>query len=54
MDQSAILLARDFQLPLHVFNFDQPGSMKRICLGENVGTFIDHQVATRLVEHVET
>lgn len=53
MDQSAIILARDFRLPLHVFNFDQPGSMRRICSGENVGTFIDHQVATKLVEHVE-
>jgi uridylate kinase len=54
MDQSAIILARDFQLPLHVFNFDQPGSMRRICEGENVGTYIGHQVTTRLVEHVET
>lgn len=54
MDQSAIILARDHRLPLHVFNFDQPGFMKRICSGENVGTYIDYQVETMLVEHVQT
>lgn len=53
MDQSAILLARDHHLPIHVFNFDRPGSMKRICMGENVGTYIDHQVKTELIEPVE-
>jgi uridylate kinase len=40
MDQSAFILARDFGLPIHVFNFDQPGSMRRVCEGEHVGTLI--------------
>lgn len=40
MDQSAFILARDYGLPIHVFNFDQPGSMKEICQGKNVGTVI--------------
>jgi len=40
MDQAAMILARDHGLPLHVFNFDQPGAMARICNGEQVGTYI--------------
>jgi uridylate kinase len=40
LDQSAILLARDHQLPIHVFDFDAPGMMYRICSGEDVGTRI--------------
>lgn len=41
MDQSAFILARDFHLPMHVFNFDKPGSMKEICEGQNNGTIIN-------------
>ncbi|MCL6549169.1 MAG: UMP kinase, partial [Alicyclobacillus sp.] len=40
MDQSAILLARDYNLPVHVFNFDESGVMARICAGEDVGTIV--------------
>ncbi|WNQ11451.1 UMP kinase [Paenibacillus aurantius] len=40
MDQSAFILARDHNLPLHVFNFDKPGSMKEICEGNHHGTTI--------------
>lgn len=40
MDQSSILLARDYNLPIHVFDFDTAGAMQRICQGENVGTLI--------------
>jgi uridylate kinase len=40
MDQSAFILARDYHLPIHVFNFDKPGSMKDICEGKNIGTTI--------------
>ena len=40
LDQSAVLLARDHRLPIHVFDFDQPGALRRICLGEDVGTVI--------------
>jgi uridylate kinase len=48
MDQSAILLARDHQLPIHLFDFDTPGSIRRICLGEDVGTLISPDVTTTL------
>lgn len=40
LDQSAVLLARDHDLPIHVFDFDQPGTMGRICQGEHIGTLI--------------
>lgn len=40
MDQSAFILARDYHIPIHVFNFDKPGSMKEICQGKNTGTII--------------
>jgi uridylate kinase len=43
MDQSAFILARDYRLPIHVFNFDKPGSMKEICEGKNNGTIISDQ-----------
>lgn len=44
MDQSALLLARDYHLPVHIFNFDEQGVMKKICLGEHIGTLISHQL----------
>jgi uridylate kinase len=50
MDQSAILLARDHGLPLHVFAFDRAGAMQRICRGEPVGTLIAPGAATVLAE----
>lgn len=40
LDQSAVLLARDHGLPIHVFDFDTPGIMGQICQGEDVGTLI--------------
>jgi uridylate kinase len=44
MDQSALILARDHGVPVHVFNFDQLGVARRICLGEDVGTLVGHDV----------
>jgi uridylate kinase len=40
MDHSALLLARDYGMPMHIFNFDEKGAMKRIVQGEDVGTYI--------------
>ncbi|MFB3166906.1 UMP kinase [Neobacillus sp. 179-C4.2 HS] len=40
MDQSALILARDYKLPVHVFNFDRAGAMKSIIQGTHVGTLI--------------
>lgn len=50
MDQSAFILARDYGLPIHVFNFDKPGSMKEVCEGKSVGTVINSQSAFVLEE----
>jgi uridylate kinase len=47
MDQSALLLARDYKLPVHIFNFDQAGIMEKICSGQKQGTLINHE-ETRL------
>ena len=43
LDQSAVLLARDHKLPIHVFDFNKVGAMKRICEGEDEGTLISNQ-----------
>jgi uridylate kinase len=40
MDQAAIVLARDYEMPLHVFDFDEHGAIAAICEGENRGTYI--------------
>ena len=40
LDQTAVLLARDYDLPIHVFDFDEPGAMLKLCLGEDTGTRI--------------
>jgi uridylate kinase len=40
LDQTAVLLARDHHLPIHVFDFDRTGSMQRIIEGEDIGTLI--------------
>ncbi|CAN7411152.1 UMP kinase [Rossellomorea sp. LjRoot5] len=43
MDQSALLLARDYKLPVHIFNFNQEGIMKKICSGQKQGTLINQE-----------
>jgi uridylate kinase len=40
LDQSAVLLARDYALPIHLFGFDSTGAMSKICEGEDIGTVI--------------
>lgn len=40
MDLTAILLCQDHGLPLRVFNMNKQGALRRIMLGENIGTLI--------------
>lgn len=40
MDQSAFILARDHGIPLHVFDIEAAGAMRRILDGERIGTTI--------------
>jgi uridylate kinase len=46
MDPTAFILARDHDLPLHVFDIAQEGAMIRVVEGEAVGTEISNAVAT--------
>lgn len=48
MDQSALILARDHSMPLHVFNFDDEKAMVKICTGEDVGTYLSPNSKTEL------
>ena len=48
MDQQALILARDHMLPVHVFDFDQNGIARRLCLGEDVGTLVTSGVSSKL------
>ncbi|MDR0846788.1 MAG: UMP kinase [Lactobacillales bacterium] len=43
MDLTASTMSRDNQIPLLVFNLNEPGNIKRAVLGENIGTIITDQ-----------
>lgn len=49
MDQSALILARDHKLPVHIFNIERTGTVAEICQGKNVGTYIAPNVKTQTV-----
>ena len=38
-DQSSFVLARDYNMPLYVFDFDDPNAIAKICSGELIGTY---------------
>ncbi len=40
MDSTASSLSMDNDIPLVVFNLNQTGNIKRVCLGENIGTTV--------------
>jgi uridylate kinase len=48
MDQAAFILARDHRLPIHVFDAAGRESMRRICEGDQIGTYIGPDVTTEL------
>jgi len=43
MDNTAITLCMDNNLPLIVFNLTKTGNLKQVVLGKKVGTFVSHQ-----------
>lgn len=45
-DQSAFVLAKDFNIPLYIFDFNEENSIASICNGKNVGTFISTECKT--------
>lgn len=48
MDQSAFILARDQNMPMCVFDFEEAGAMEAICHGEDKGTFISGNCTTEM------
>ncbi len=40
MDLTAITMSKDNQIPIRVFSIRTPGNLRRIVLGENVGTIV--------------
>ena len=42
MDATAFALAKDNQLPIIVFNMDQPGNLKKLLSGEKIGTLVSN------------
>jgi uridylate kinase len=40
MDSTAISLCRDNRLPILVFNMTKPGNIRRVVLGEPLGTMV--------------
>ncbi len=42
MDLAAFTLARDYKMPIRVFNMNKDGALKRVIMGEDEGTVIDH------------
>jgi len=43
MDATAIVMCRDHQLPLRVFNLNAPGQLLRIVSGEDLGTLVTNE-----------
>jgi uridylate kinase len=43
MDLTAITLCRENHVPILVFNMNRPGNLKRLLLGESVGTLVSEE-----------
>jgi uridylate kinase len=40
MDTTAVSLCKDNNLPMIIFNLNQPGNIRRVILGEKVGSLV--------------
>jgi uridylate kinase len=40
MDQTAITMCRDNDIPIVVFNMHRPGNLKKVIAGKTIGTLI--------------
>lgn len=54
MDQTAFTLCRESAMPLVVFNMNTPGNLKRVVMGESLGTLIHWNEAAAPVELLNT
>ena len=50
VDQSAFILAKDYDMPMYIFDFNQKNSILDICEGKNVGTFVGKNCETEMYE----
>lgn len=41
MDMTAITLSMENELPIIVFNFNEPGNLRKVVMGENIGTKVE-------------
>ena len=48
VDQSAFVLAKDYNMPMYIFDFNQKGSILDICEGKNIGTFVGKDCKTEM------
>ncbi len=44
MDQTAITLCKENNLPILVFDINKPGNLKRLIFGENLGTIVKNDI----------
>jgi uridylate kinase len=42
MDSTAVTLCRDNKMPIRVFKLTQRGNIRRVCMGEDIGTIVDN------------
>lgn len=47
-DQSAFILANEYNMPMYVFDFNEKDTITRICQGEDIGTFVSNDCQTQL------
>lgn len=47
-DLSAFVLAREFKMPLYVFDFDEKDAVSKVCNGEEIGTYVGEECKTEL------
>lgn len=40
VDQSAFILAQDYDMPMYIFDFNQKNSILDVCEGKNIGTYV--------------
>lgn len=48
VDQSAFILAKDYNMPMYIFDFNQKDSILNICEGKNIGTFVGKDCETEM------
>src|SRR3954462_14536694 len=41
MDSTAVTLCRDNKMPIRVFKLTERGNIRRVCMGEDLGTIVD-------------